>query len=106
MLIVDETIETSSGDRTENIVHRPVKSFEEEKALYVRPLPREKGLPNLRQIAGDKAFEYIIGKRYYTLAEEKQEKEPLLTRSFPKVIGFICAAAGIALLAAIYFSRG
>jgi hypothetical protein len=105
MLIIDETIETSSGDRTELIAHKPVVSFEEEKALYVRPLPREKNLPNLREIAGNKAYEYITGKRYYSM-EVEEEKEPFMSRHFNKAFLFVFALVGIGVLTAIYFLKG
>ena len=102
MLIVDEAIETSSGDKTEHIVRKPVKSFEEERALYVRPLPREKNVPNLREIAGNKAYEYITGKRYYSMTEE-EEKEPFMSRHFNKMAFGVVMILGTSVLLFIYF---
>lgn len=105
MLIVDEAVEKSSGDKVEILDRKPVKSYEEEKALYVRPLPREKNLPNLREIAGNVAFEYIMGKRHYILTDE-EEKEPFMSRNFNKVIAAAIMLVGLAVLVVIYFLKG
>jgi hypothetical protein len=104
MLIVDEAVETSSGDKVAVIEHKSVKSYEEEKALYVRPLPREKNLPNLREIAGNKAYEYIIGKRYYTLQNENDEVEASIwTRKFKMAVAVVAMGLGVGILLMIKY---
>jgi hypothetical protein len=105
MLIIDEAVESSSGDKTTIIEHKPVKSYEEEKALYVRPLPREKNLPNLREIAGNVAFEYISGKRHYAITDE-EEKAPFMSRHFNKMTLVIPFVLGVLILVGLYFIKG
>jgi hypothetical protein len=123
-LVVDEVIESSSGDRTEIIVHRPVlftidaktgkrdytleKNQESDRGEpYVGPLPKEKGGLNMREIAGNRAYEYIIGKRNYDLTGRAEDREEGNGSSSVINIGkwFLLAIAlsGVAILAALHF---
>ena len=83
MIIVDEQIMTSTGDKTEKIAHKPIlfrlrpdgtRDYTPEKEAYGGPLEFVVQ-PNLREIAGDKAFNYITGKREYAIGDQYEQIE-------------------------------
>jgi hypothetical protein len=83
MVIVDEQVMKSTSDKTDYITHKPVlftlddkgnRDYTLEKEAYVGPLEFIVQ-PNLREIAGNKAFEYLQGKRYYDLTGKVEDKE-------------------------------
>jgi hypothetical protein len=121
MVIVDEIIESSSGDRSEIIEHKPVLFSVEPKTRkrdytmekeqlsnrgepYVGPLPREKGGLSMREIAGNKAYNYVSGVRYYDLTGTPEDDVEGIENkagsflSLSKWFLFLCVLTGIGIL--------
>ena len=123
MLIVDEQIMKSTGGKTDRIAHKPVLFMLDDKgnrdytpereALssdgkpYVGPLEFV-AQTNLREIAGNKAFEYLQGKRYYDLTGKQEEAEGNGSSSAFNVVNWgllACTIAGMAVVVAMQFIR-
>ena len=122
MIIVDEQILKSTGDRTDRIEHLPVlftlnnkgkRDYTSEKIAlssdgkpYVGPLEFVEQI-NLREIAGNKAFNYLQGARYYDLTGKAEDTEEGNNSNGFLNIGkwFLLAIAvsGVAILAALHF---
>jgi len=123
MVIVDEQIMKSANDKTDHIAHKPVlftlkddgtrdytlerNALSSDGKPYVGPLEFV-AQTNLREIAGNKAFEYLQGKRYYDLTGKQEEAEGNGSSSAFNVVKWgllACTIAGMAVVVAMQFIR-
>jgi len=128
MVIIDEQIMKSTKDKTEQIAHKPVLFTLDDKGNRDYTLEREAlssdgkpyvgplefvVQPNLREIAGNKAFEYLQGKRYYDLSrkteksgdtEESNDSNGFL--NIGKWFLLAIAISGVAILVTFHFFPG
>jgi hypothetical protein len=123
MVIIDEQVMKSAGDKTETLTHKPVlftinddgtRDYALEKdALssdgkpYVGPLEFVQQV-NLREIAGNKAFEYLQGKRYYDLTGKPEETERNGSGSSFNVVKWAllaCMIVGLVVIVSMQFIR-
>jgi hypothetical protein len=128
MVIIDEQVMKSTKDKTEQIAHKPVlfrvrpdgtRDYSTEKEAlssdgqpYVGPLEFVVQ-PNLREIAGNKAFEYLQGKRYYdlrgktgTLEDTDESNNSNGLFNIGKWFLLALAVSGVALLVTLHFFPG
>jgi hypothetical protein len=122
MVIVDEQVMKAYNDKTEQITHKPVLFVLDEKGKrdytcekkalssdgkpYVGPLEFVVQ-PNLREIAGDKAYEYLLGKRSYDLSDRAVDKEEgngsNVFLTVGKLFMLAIAISGVVILAVLHF---
>lgn len=125
MVIVDEQVMKSTNDKTDFIAHKPVlftlddkgnRDYTLEKEAlssdgkpYVGPLEFVVQ-PNLREIAGNKAFEYLQGKRYYDLTGKVEDTEESKGSNGFLNIGkwllLAIALSGVAILITVHLTKG